>query len=365
MGLTHKDIQDLVMSVVNELGPMKLTQIAQEYQDYHVFPTIFKGGKDIKQRSGTEIVETVLLNFDGNAKNTSLFEQDTTSASDGLKRTKTPWAHSQTSYLFEDHEVAMCSGKHELLDLIKVRREQSLGSFAELVEDNYFGCPSGPDDDKTPRGLFYWLVKSTAATSAAANCGFFGAAPSGFTEVGGLNPTTYPSWKNYVAAYYSIDDWSDSGVTVRGDFIEKVRRAYHYTRWTSPLGGSEIGHAYKHNFRLFCNYETVAQLERQLESRNDSLVRDITPLADKVVFRGIPFFPVSKLDSDTSNPIYGVNESTFTTYFLTGFHMRESLIKDAPNQHLVSVVFVDNTYNFVCSDRRRNFVLSKVGTYAA
>lgn len=357
--MDHNEIKDLVMSVVNTLPPMRLTQIAQEMQSYHVYPTIFRGsGGNIKTKSGTEIIERVLLTADGNARNTGIYEPDLVSSVDGLAETKTTWAHTTTSYLFEDHEISMCSDKNELLDLIKTRREQCLLGLATLLESNYFGCPSGPEDTVTPRGLFYWLVKSSDTTSAANNCGFLGGNPTGFSDVGGLN---HDNWKNYVAPYYSITDHA-SGT---GDFIPKLRRAWHYTNWRSPLGGAEIGKSYDHRFRLFCNYETMSQIEELLESRNDSLVRDVAPLADKVTFRGTPFYPITKLDADTSNPIYGVDSSTFTTYFLKGFHNRESTIKDAPNQHNVSVVFIDNSYNFVCSNRRQNFVMSKVGTYQA
>lgn len=357
--MNHTEIQDLVMSVVNTLPPMRLTQIAQTLQNYHVYPTLFRGSNgNIKTRSGTEIVERVLLNADGNARNISLYEPDLVSSQDGLAETKTSWAHTTTSYLFEDHEISMCSDKHELLELIKVRREQCLLGLAELLEKNYFGKPSGPEDTVTPRGLFYWIVKSAATTSATENCGFFGGNPEGFSDVAGLN---HESWRNYVAPYYSI---TGSSASEAGDFIGKLRRAWHYTNWRSPLGGAEMGKAYDHRFRLFCNYETMQQIEEHLEAKNDELVRDVAPLADKVVFRGTPFFPVTYLDKDTTNPVYGVDSSTFTTYFLKGFHNRESTIKDAPNQHSVSVVFIDNSYNFVCSNRRQNFVMHKVATKA-
>jgi len=67
---------------------------------------------------------------------------------------------------------------------------------------------------------------------------------------------------------------------------------------------------------------------------------------------------VPKLDSDSQNPVYGVDHSTFYPVCLTGDYLRESEAKPAPSQHNVFQVFVDLTYNYLCIDRRRNWVLA-------
>ncbi len=369
MPLTHNDIQDLVQGTINTLPPVQFTQLSQKYRDYHIYPTMFKGtgaDMDVKTQSGTEIEFQLLIKNSENARNVGLYEPDSTSITDGLKKGKIEWRNTQTSYFFEDHEIEMNSGKHQLLSLIKERREQCMLNLADLLEENFFGCPESSTDKLTPYGLFYWLVKSSQSTSATANCGFFGGAPSGFSDVGGVSPSTVPGWNNYVAPYYSIRPWDNSGTTVQGDFAPKMRRALYYTNWKSPLGGAEMGKTFGLKYKLFTNVETVSQIEEELEAKNDLMFKtDIVPLFGKTTFKGHPFYPIGILDGDTTNPVYGVNTSTFTMYFLQGFKMRESQLKDAPNQHLVSVVFVDNTYNWICNNRRLNFVLSKVSTYAA
>lgn len=367
--MTHEDIQDLVISVINQLPPADLVQIAQNLRNYHVYPTLFKGSGDqmkVVTAGGTECEFDALVKASQNARNVGLYEPDTVSVVDGLTKGKVPWRHTQVSYLFEDHEVAMNASPHELVNLVKLRREQAMLGLAELLEANFFGAPADSSDEKTPWGLFYWLVKTTATTSAMSNCGFNGGAPNGFTNVGGLNPSTYPQWKNYVAPYYSVPQWSNSGTMTPGDFIPKLRRCFEYTNWKSPLGGEEIGKTFGQRFKLFTNFALQEQVETYLEDKNEFLFKsDLAPLYGKTTFRGVPFYSVPFLDSDTSNPVYGVNTDTFEFRFLKGFKMRESTLKDAPNQHNVSIVFCDNSYNLVCRDRRRNFVMNKVATYAA
>ena len=369
MTMTHEDIKDLVQGTINTLPPVKFTQLSQKYRDYHIYPTMFKGSgadMDVETRSGTEIEFDALVKNSQTARNTGLYEPDTTSVVDGLKKGKVPWAYTQASYFFEDREVSMNSGKRQLLNLIKTRREQCMLNLADILEENFFGAPEGPTDVKTPRGLFYWLVKSSATTSATSNCGFNGGHPSGFNDVGGLSVSDHPAWKNYVAPYYSVKPWDNSGTTVLGDLAPKLRRALKYTNWKSPLGGEEMGKNFGLNYKLFTNVETESQIEEMLEDKNDLMFKsDLTPLYGKTTFKGHPFYSVGILDGDSTNPIYGVNTSTFKMIFLSDFKMRESTVRDAPNQHLVSIVFVDNGYNWVCVNRRLNFVLSKVSTYAA
>ena len=63
---------------------------------------------------------------------------------------------------------------------------------------DWFGKPTDSSDVVTPRGLFYWIVKNSGTP------GFNGGIPSGFTDVGGLSPTTYPRWKNWTGQYVNI-----------------------------------------------------------------------------------------------------------------------------------------------------------------
>lgn len=368
--MTVEDITDLIASTVKKLPPMQFTQIAQKLTSYHVYPTLFKnrGGKEMETRtgSGTCIPFTALVKTAGSAKNVLIYDTDTTNIADGLVEGEVPWRYSTFSYFFNQHEFEQNSGAKQLFNLIKDRREQALLDFADLLEGNYFGKPVDSTDKRTPWGLFYWLVKTTDTSSATSNCGFKGGAPSGFSDVGGINPTNYPMWKNYTAPYYSIKDWDNSGTTVKGDFINKLKRCIHYTNWISPLGGEELGKSFGKQFKLLTNFSVVSAIEEMLEDKNDlTFGADAGKMYGVTHFRGFPFFAIDTLDGATDDPLYGVNTSTFEMVFEPGFKMRENKPIQAPNQHNVLVTYVDCGYNWVCYDRRRNFVMNKVNTHAA
>jgi hypothetical protein len=74
------------------------------------------------------------------------------------------------------------------------------------------------------------------------------------------------------------------------------------------------------------------------------------------VFRNHPIIWVPKLDADTTNPVYGVDHSTFYPICLRGNYLRESKPMTDATQHNVYQVFVDLSYNYICLDRRRNWV---------
>ena len=61
-----------------------------------------------------------------------------------------------------------------------------------------------------------------------------------------------------------------------------------------------------------------------------------------------------------TDPVYGVNWGVLKPVFLSGEYMREEGPTQVPGQHTTMQVFVDSTLNFMCTDRRRNFLLSKV-----
>ena len=366
--ITHENIQDLVKSVINAIGPMKFTQLAQEMQKYLVYPMMFQKGGDgeVKLKAeeaatGTGWEDKVLVNGSGNARNVGIWEPDNVNIIDGLKDIKGGWAHTVTNWGWEDHEIPLNGeGKQKLLDLIKKRREQAMLDLVTILENNFFAEPTA--DPLMPWGLRYWIVKDKSlSTSAIAGMGFNGGYAVG-SDCAGLD---HPNWKNFTGAYYSIPAWDNSGVTVPGDMIGKLRRAYRKCEWKSPLEGAEIGKSIESDLTLLVNTETLCKIEELLESRNDNLTRDVAPLFGRTCFKGFPFVVVNKLDEDSDNPIYGLNMNTFRMMTLKGFFNRESAPKDIANMHLASAVFIDNSYNWKCIDRRRNFVLHQVNSYAA
>ena len=74
---------------------------------------------------------------------------------------------------------------------------------------------------------------------------------------------------------------------------------------------------------------------------------------------------VPVLDEDTTNPVYGINWGEFKTAILGNWWMKETVLDRVPGQHNVSAVYIDSSFNWICRNRRRNFVISNGTTLPA
>ena len=91
-------------------------------------------------------------------------------------------------------------------------------------------------------------------------------------------------------------------------------------------------------------------------SQNSDIGKDLAMMDGQAYIAGYPIIYVSELDSFTGSPIYGIDHSTFYPVCLKGDYLRESGPDKAEKQHNAWNCFVDLTYNFLCVDRRRNFL---------
>jgi hypothetical protein len=282
----------------------------------------------------------VMVDHSGAARNTGLYATDSVNVSDVMKQGSIGWRHSTTNYAYERREIAMNRDPARIVELLKIRRADSQISMAELMETNLWSAPSSSTDEESPHGIPYWFVKNATE-------GFNGGIPSGFSDVGGLSPTTYPRWSNWTAQYTTVS---------KTDLIRKWRKASVFTNFKSPteIPSYNTGNRYGY----YSNYAVVGTLEEILEAQNENLGNDIASKDGQVVFRRNPVVWTPKLEADTQNPVYGINWGTLKPVFLKGEYMREEGPTKAPNSHTVHQVFVDCTWNMICRDRRRNFVLA-------
>jgi hypothetical protein len=83
-----------------------------------------------------------------------------------------------------------------------------------------------------------------------------------------------------------------------------------------------------------------------------------------LTFKKNPIVYVPQLD-DTSvftaatSPVYQIDHGVFYPYCLKGDYLRETGPVVAPNQHNMYRVFLDLTYNIICTNRRRCAVFGK------
>lgn len=343
VALTDQDIADLVAGTLKDLGRLKFQQIAQSLPNYEVFPVWFKKDR-MTFDSGIGIQRTLMNKLSGAAKHVGLMDTDVVNITDVIDQLNVPWRHAQTSWAFIYQETLQNRGEALIFNVIKPRRAAAMIDMVELLENAAWSTPADPTDKLNPYGLPYWIVKNTAT-------GFNGGTPGSWTTVGGVSLTNSPTFKNYTAQYVNVS---------KPDLIKKLRTAHRQCRFMSPVDIDDYRGGKGERYRLYVNEPTVASFEDLGEAQNENLGRDIASIDGvQMTFRGHPIRWVPKLDSDTSNPVYGIDHSTFYPVCLKGDYLREGTAKPAPNQHNVYQVFVDLSYNYLCLDRRRNWVISK------
>lgn len=347
--LSIDQINDLVVSTQEDLGRMKWEDISLDYTDYPAFKRLMRKNK-AQYSGGDKITWRVVVKLTGNARWTGLYDKDQTDVQDVLTTAEVPWRHNVTSYGYDVRELKINRGQeYQIVDLVKIRRVDALKSLAELFEFGFWSAPTSSSDKLKPFGVPYWIVKA----SAVGDGGFDGGNPSGFTDgAAGISSSTYSNWSNWSAGYEAIS---------KTDLIRKMREAYVKTNFKPPI--DHPSHSQPRStsrFGLYCNYDVLGTVEELLEEQNDNLGNDVASKDGVAVFRRIPFEYVPYLDDDDDDPIYGIDWGTFHPVFLRGEYMRESKPMVSADSHNVYEVFVDNTMNFKCLNRRCNFVMNLV-----
>lgn len=336
------DIADLVALTLKDLGKMKWTDIASTLQEHVAMRRLIKKEK-VGFSSGPSLQWNMMTDHNQAAQNVGLYGIDVVNASDAAVQPTAPWRHHSTNWCWDEREISMNREPSKIVDLLKFKRSGAMISLAELTETNFWGQPADANDTLKPYGVPYWVVHSTTN-------GFQGLAAFG-TTVAGINPTTYSRWRNMSQTYTSV---------TKDDAVTKMREAATKCNFVSPDEHPDYASA-KGRYGYYTIYSVLASLEALAESQNDNLGNDIASKDGVVLFRKNPITWAPKLDdaiASGSNPLYGIDWEVFRPVFLKDEYLRESPVLGSPKQHRVREVHVDCTMNFICYNRRRNFVLA-------
>ena len=337
------DIADLVTSTLADLGRMRWTEAATDLQEFVAFGSLINTGR-ITMGSGSAVTWNVRLAqiAAGNAKHLGMFEVDVVNVGEGLKTATAPWRHATSGWAFDKREPSMNKNPAMIVDLIKSRRVEATVDLAEEIEDKFWADNAGESSD-APLGVKTWIVRGGATTTF----GFNGGNPTNYSGgVGGLNSTTFPRWANGNYRYTTVN---------KSDLIAGWREAFVKTKFKSPVAVSTYNTGDRYAF--YTNYSVLGTLETVLESQNESLGTDVASMDGNVVMRKIPVTWVPQLDSDATNPIYGINWGVFKVAILNGWNLKETVGIQHGLAHNTVQSHVDLTYQIICYDRRRTFVL--------
>lgn len=338
--LTSDQINDVLIGTLNDLGKLKFSQIAQDIQKYEVLGRLMKEHK-VKFDSGDGIQRNLMVTTSGNARHVGLYEPDVTNVTDVLRQTNIPWRHLTTNYAFDRREKQMNSGGSRIVDVVQLRRTDAMIDLAKLMETAFWNKPADSSDELLPFGVPYWIVKN-------ATTGFNGGAPSGFSA--GAGGVLHDNWKNYTAQYTTV---------TKTDAIKKMRRAHRLIDFQSPVDIPDYRRGNGQQYRIYVNIDTIEGFEELGEAQNENLGRDLAAYDGTMSFRRHTIVYIPFLNDDSTDPIYFIDWSCFNPVFLRGEYLREEGPIRSPKQHTVKEVHIDLTYNYLCTDRRRQAVLSK------
>lgn len=342
--LSDVQILDLAISTLNEFGPLRFNQIAQDIQRFEAFMRIMKKDR-VGFEGGIGLERKLQLTTMGAAKNTGLFATDSINVADTMSSIDIPWRHSVTSYAFERRELLENRSKSKLFDLLESRRSAALVDQAQLMETDFWGKPLDSSDNITPFGLKYWVVKNASEGFNGGNASGFSAGPGNLDS----EATGNENWKNYTAQYVNV---------TKDDLITLMRTAFRKINFVSPTNIRDLRRGSGEQYRLYVNEPTIRQIEDLGEAQNENLGRDIASMDDTMVFKKNPIIWVPELDSDSTNPVYFLNFGYFNPVFLKGDYLRETSPEKVANMHNTMAVFIDTTYNILCTDRRRQAVIA-------
>lgn len=336
---------DLQQTTLPDLNRFHITEIATDIQDFTVMNGLLRQGNTITVDSGKSFQWDVMVNDSGAAAVVGLGYQDKVSIVDTTVQATADWKNVKTDWAMIAQEEQFNSGIAKIVDLRMLREKAAAISLVQLMEALIWGPPVAITDLLSMWGFNTWLVKNATE-------GFFGGAPSGYTTIG-LNPTTFPRWKNYTFPYTTVDDT---------DFVRKLNKALRFTDWKPPVDGLPLLGTGRER-RFFANYGLIGPIQELLKASNDNLGMDITRYHESVVIQRTPLTWVPFLEADTTNPIYGIMMGDLKFYRLKNFWMRRTVLDKTPGHHMVKSEFLDCTGQPVMVNRRRSFVGSSGTTY--
>lgn len=352
--LTATGIQDLMNSTLAELGRDRIQMVAQNYVDYPAF-ALFHKKERMLEDDGIQIWRNIQIKKSNVSRFVGIGETDTVNIENVTTTAKIDWKYCDAHWGFFTQEVKLNKGKSKIFNLIDSRKNNAHLDLVELINASLWTLP-GASDTKSPNGIPYYIVKNSGTP------GFNGGHPSGYSAVANISRTTYANWKNYTGQYTTVS---------KADLLTKMRTAYRACRFMDVEGLSIQDYRKgKDRYINFVNESTAASLENIGEAQNENLGRDVashevqTGMGKDVyrfdgalTFRRKPIVYEPYLDGDTSNPVYGLDLSTWCNYIHKDYNMHQNDVMMASDQHNAFVVYIDHWWNLLCFDPRRNFVL--------
>lgn len=346
MPLMLTEIDDFVNLTQSKFKRDKWVDLSHEYPSYVATRLIAERG--VTEDGGKDITWIINKNTNGNAQTTGLFRQVTINVGDGTAQATAPWRFQITGYGYDQRQNIFQSSRERIVKWLKMEDIRARGDMVKLMENLFWGAPSGSSDEDNLWGVTYWVTKDATTTP---NGAFNGGAPTGHTTVAGLSPTTLTTWRNWAAGYSQPST---------EDLIKKIKRAMVNTEFEPPVPTPELGFG-KADRCMYAEYDNVIEpLERLAEQRNQNLGSDLAMYMGEVTVGRVPIKKSFWLqNNDTTYPVYGLDFGQFRPVIQEDLNMVRLPVEAVPGQPHGRRVLRSNAMNWICYNRRAQFVVSK------
>jgi hypothetical protein len=343
MGLAYSQIDDAVLLTQNNFVKRGAFVDMQTDLTDHVAVREMWQGRKKKFEGGAEWEFDIQMDHNHSTRTVGLYETDGSSINDTMVAGKVSARHINSHYLYDQREPSFQRGGTAIVDLVKTKYTAMMVSFYETLEELLWSKPTDSSNVKDPFGIAYWVVKNATE-------GFNGGNPTGFTDGrAGISTADYPRWANWTAQYAAIS---------KEDLIRKMRRAHRKSKFRSPVSHAtpDLG-AMKNG--IYANDTVIGLMEEILEAQNQNLGNDLASKDGRTMFKSTPLTYAPKLDDDSSDPIYMLDWKTLAVGIMAGWENNMTAPYMVPGKHLVRRVDLDASMNMVCTDLRRQTVISK------
>lgn len=351
-GIAPSNLDIFLQLTLDKFDRQRWVNLTQQYRNTTVVSRLFKS-KKVPEEGGKALAWKAKVTKVNNRRTTTTYDRDSSNIGNGMKEAKVDWSMVTNNYSFDINEQAFQGGSMtEIIDIIAVKEAELAENELEGLEEDLWTCPAA-DADPTPRyGIPYYLVKNSSSTP-----GFNGGAPTGYTTVANLNPSTYPRWKNWTFTY-TLNTYT------RTDIVRKTVEAMHKTNFM-PLPGVAGMPSSDPTWALYTTWAAYEALQELAEQRNDNLRKELGFMNGQLTIMGVPLVWCDALDggqdgtgaaADTTNPIYGVDWSQLSLRFLKGRNNIRTGPDKVAGAHNQRTVFVDSTCQFKYVRRDRGFV---------
>ena len=342
MGLAFNEIDDAVLLTQNKLIKRGAFVDMQTDLTDHVAVREMWKDKQKKFDGGENWEWEAQMDHNHSARTVGLYETDGSAIHDTMVKGETPPRHVNAHYIYDQREKAFQRGGTAIVDLIQTRYVGMMVSFYELLEQLLWSKPTDSSNVKDPYGIAYWITRSASE-------GFNGVDPAGFSDGrGGISSTDYPRFANYTAQYAEV---------TKQDLIRRMRRAHRKIQFRSPVSHANPELGMKNG--IYTNDTVIGLMEEVLEENNMNLGNDLASKDGRTTFKSTPVTYAPKLDDDSTDPIYMLDWKWLAVGVMTGWESNLTAPYMVPGKHLVRRIDLDATLNMVCTDPRRQAVISK------